>query len=232
MILYVIRHGDPDYENDSLTELGIRQAESLGRRLQKSGITHVFSSPNGRARMTAEPICRRLGLQAELEPWMSEDLNDAFSHVGGGWCFYVPCEESKSPENIAYGDRWYDAPPYLNAVDARCRYEDIGRASDTFTARFGLRREGRLYRVTEKSCAHVAAFCHQGTSLAWLSYLLGISPAVFWANFDMTLSGYTVLDFGEADEGTLVAPKCICHSEMSHIYEAALPMVYDGRGNV
>ena len=68
MVLYVIRHGDPDYKNDSLTELGIRQAELLGRRLQKSGITHVFSSPNGRAKMTAEPTCRRLGLEMEIEP--------------------------------------------------------------------------------------------------------------------------------------------------------------------
>ena len=79
---------------------------------------------------------------------MSEDLNESFSHIGGGWCFYVPCEEAKSPENIAYGDHWYDAPPYQNTVDARRRYEDIGHASDELTARFGLRREGRLYRVT------------------------------------------------------------------------------------
>ena len=43
----------------------------------------------------------------------------------------------------------------------------------------------------------------------------------------MTTSGYTVLDFGDAKEGALVAPKCICHSEMSHIYEAVLPMRYD-----
>jgi len=35
MILYIIRHGDPDYANDTLTEYGWRQAEALGERMAK-----------------------------------------------------------------------------------------------------------------------------------------------------------------------------------------------------
>ena len=33
MLLFYLRHGDPIYSPDSLTALGERQAEALGRRL-------------------------------------------------------------------------------------------------------------------------------------------------------------------------------------------------------
>ena len=33
MRLILIRHGDPDYEHDSLTETGFREAECLGTRI-------------------------------------------------------------------------------------------------------------------------------------------------------------------------------------------------------
>ena len=38
MLLYVIRHGHPDYTTDSLTELGWKQAEAVGKRIAKSKI--------------------------------------------------------------------------------------------------------------------------------------------------------------------------------------------------
>ena len=55
MLLYVIRHGDPCYDPDSLTPLGQRQAEAVGRRLAQVGITRVYSSPLVRAQQTAQP---------------------------------------------------------------------------------------------------------------------------------------------------------------------------------
>ena len=61
MLLYIIRHGDPIYEIDSLTERGKLQAEALAERLACAGIDRIFCSPMGRAKMTAEPTCKRLG---------------------------------------------------------------------------------------------------------------------------------------------------------------------------
>lgn len=37
MLFYYIRHGDPIYDPDSLTPLGKRQAEALGKRLATHG---------------------------------------------------------------------------------------------------------------------------------------------------------------------------------------------------
>ena len=55
MRILIIRHGDPDYSIDSLTEKGWREAELLSERLVKEGITDIFVSPLGRARDTACP---------------------------------------------------------------------------------------------------------------------------------------------------------------------------------
>ena len=55
MLLYVIRHADPIYNPDSLTEKGKRQAEALGRRLAVHGLDRIYASPMNRAQMTAKP---------------------------------------------------------------------------------------------------------------------------------------------------------------------------------
>ena len=57
MILFIIRHGDPVYTPDSLTQKGRLQAEAVAKRLAVHGLDRIFVSPKGRARMTAQPTC-------------------------------------------------------------------------------------------------------------------------------------------------------------------------------
>ena len=51
MLLYIVRHGDPDDTTDSLTERGVLQAEAVAKRLAEAGIDRIFTSPMGRARI-------------------------------------------------------------------------------------------------------------------------------------------------------------------------------------
>ena len=60
MLLYLVRHGIPNYATDSLTPDGALQAEAVGKRLAATGIDEIYSSPLGRARQTAEPTARLL----------------------------------------------------------------------------------------------------------------------------------------------------------------------------
>ena len=55
MIFYYVRHGDPIYDPDSLTELGHKQAAALAKRFTLTGLDEIYSSTSMRARMTAEP---------------------------------------------------------------------------------------------------------------------------------------------------------------------------------
>lgn len=67
MLLFYIRHGDPIYIPDSLTDLGKRQAEAVARRLSLYGVDRIYSSTSNRARLTAEPTAQILKL--EIQNW-------------------------------------------------------------------------------------------------------------------------------------------------------------------
>ena len=50
MRILIIRHGDPDYENDTLTEKGWREAGLLAERMKNEKIDRILISSLGRAR--------------------------------------------------------------------------------------------------------------------------------------------------------------------------------------
>ncbi len=72
MKLLIVRHGDPDYSIDSLTETGWIEAELLSDRLCKLDVKTFYCSPKGRARDTAKATLEKLGRQAEILPWLRE----------------------------------------------------------------------------------------------------------------------------------------------------------------
>ena len=62
MLLYIVRHGDPIYNPDSLTPKGHLQAKALAKRFALHGLDKIYSSPLIRAQQTAKPTCDILGL--------------------------------------------------------------------------------------------------------------------------------------------------------------------------
>lgn len=72
MKLLIIRHGDPDYTIDSLTEKGFREAELLKNRLVKLNIDAFYCSPLGRARATAKPTLEAYNADAVICDWLRE----------------------------------------------------------------------------------------------------------------------------------------------------------------
>ena len=54
MRIFIIRHGDPDYERDTLTEKGHREAALLAKRYKDEKIDYFYSSPLGRAKHTCD----------------------------------------------------------------------------------------------------------------------------------------------------------------------------------
>jgi probable phosphoglycerate mutase len=79
-VLYLIRHGETasnaarivQTPETPLNEVGIAQAERLGRRLAAAKITRIVSSDLTRAAMTAEAIRTVTGLPIELDPDLQE----------------------------------------------------------------------------------------------------------------------------------------------------------------
>ncbi len=74
MLLFYIRHGDPVYDPDSLTELGHKQAEALSERLALNDLDEIYCSTSVRARQTAEPTAKKLNLPVNLLDWCNESF--------------------------------------------------------------------------------------------------------------------------------------------------------------
>ena len=72
MRLIFVRHGEPDYENDCLTEKGIKQAERTAIRLRQEPIKAIYASPMGRARQTASFTADDHGLKIQALDFMHE----------------------------------------------------------------------------------------------------------------------------------------------------------------
>jgi len=232
MLLYILRHGDPDYETDSLTPKGSLQAQALAKRLAVNGLDKIYSSPLGRAKQTAQATCDLLGIDMDIEDWTSEslayrDLSVIHDDGQSRWVFHQQRTALINDDTISLGDDWGKAQcfrQYDNDFTGGVRR--IKDASDAFLARHGYQREGSIYRITEPNDERVAVFCHQGFGITWLSHLLNIPPHIFWAGFDMTHSAITILHFENYADGFTV-PMCLTLSDTSHIYGDGLPLEYN-----
>ena len=66
MRILLIRHGDPDYDNDTLTEKGHREAALLAEAAPHMNLGTCFVSPLGRAQDTAAYSLEKTGRTASL----------------------------------------------------------------------------------------------------------------------------------------------------------------------
>ena len=83
MRLIFIRHGEPDYEHDSLTEKGWREAKLLAARTKDWHVDDFYISPLGRARDTASFTLKAHGKTAEIMDWLHEFLGKVPDGAGG-----------------------------------------------------------------------------------------------------------------------------------------------------
>ncbi|MDR2599644.1 MAG: histidine phosphatase family protein [Oscillospiraceae bacterium] len=229
MILYIIRHGEPHYPTDSLTENGIRQANALAESLAKIGLDEIYSSPLGRAIQTAEPTCEILNLPYSIEEWMSEDLmfNDISKLDENGvrdWAMFRHNTQLMKQEYTL--DDWYTNPLFNGCRDAKGAYERVVKNSDEFLARLGYTREGRIYKITKPGDKRIAAFCHHGFGTTWLSHLMSIQPNAFWASFTINHSSVTIIEFDNNNDGYTTA-WCRCLNDTSHLYrvDGSIPVI-------
>ena len=232
MLLYIVRHGHPDYVTDSLTDRGWLQAEAVGKRLAKTGIDQVYSSPMGRAKQTAEPTCRLLDLPCHIEPWSHEVQEERLTEEPYGKPTSVTMvQNTYYRENggidLPY-DRAYEAVGFRSSgmKEAVARIEEGGR---DFLERLGYKEENGVYRILRANDDKVALFCHSIMARAWISTLLHIPIHMMWSGFHYTHTGVTVLEFRNNEDG-FTAPKCLCYSDMSHLYAHGPDMGYDLTG--
>ena len=230
MILYIVRHGDPIYETDSLTERGRLQAEAVGKRMLAAGIDRIFSSPMGRAKETADPACRLLGLEKQIEPWAHEIEDERLTPFPDGVMKSITVVQNtyyleNGNIDLPY-ERSYECPG-INQSQMKKAVDYIEANGKDFLERLGYKEEGGVYRILRRNEEKVALFCHAAFARAWLSVLLHIPIHIMWSSFEYTHTGVTIVEFKNNENGT-TAPRCLCYSDMSHLYAEGLDLKYNG----
>lgn len=221
MRIFLIRHADPHYPDDSLTPTGHREARALADHLAALDADALYASPRGRARLTAQYAADRLGLPVTVEPWTTE-LDGLYSEAHRHSLWDLDGALLRGPEVLADLNAWQSVPP-LDNPNLAAHLARIQAGSDEFLGRMGFTRAGHLYHAdpARRAPQRVALFAHLGFGLSWLALLLGIPAPLMWGGFFLYPSSVTTILFDERSPG-MASPRVTGLGDVSHLYRAGL----------
>lgn len=237
MKLVFVRHAEPDYSVDSLTEKGRVEAELLAHRLCRLDVKAFYTSPLGRARDTAAYTLDKLGRTAEVLPWLAEYRGYSFDPEAG---------HDRIPWD--YRPRYWQGHPLLHDIErwtedeltrtgtTRAVWRETCEGLDALLARHGYIRDGGVYLCADNRPDTLVFFCHFGIMMALIGHLTGIAPVPLWQGFCAQPSSVTTLITEERVKGEVVF-RCMQLGDLSHLYEAGerystaglFPECYTGR---
>lgn len=220
MKLLIIRHGDPDYSIDSLTETGWQEAELLVPRMKKLDIKAIYCSPMGRAKDTASCTLKVLGREAEILPWLREfSCRVEIPGREGPDCMWDWLPINWMTQPLFYDkDRWLEPEPF-NRDEIRAEVQWVRDGLDALLAKHGYRRCGQYYKAERSNEDTVVLFCHFGLECVLLSHLLGISPMVLWHGTCAASTSVTTLVTEERRKG-IASWRMSGFGDISHLYAA------------
>lgn len=245
MRLLFIRHGDPDYEHDTLTEKGHREAELLSRTVKDLCLGTVYQSPLGRAQATASYSLKATGLEAKTFAWLQE--------------FPAKVDINTSPElQYAYPDCRKERERYLPRIawdmlpgyrlshpeyndPAAWRDSEVARHSNltetydyvkteflTLLAAHGYPKEGSYFRAEKANEDTLTFFCHFGITCVLLSILWDVSPFVLWHTLVLAPTSVTELVTEEREKG-IATFRAIRLGDITHLYLGQEPPSFAAR---
>lgn len=228
MRIYIIRHADPDYENDTITPSGHLEAQALAERMLSENINSIYCSPVQRAQHTMNYTRELTGLVPETQDWLAEiqdwQTTDTKGRPIPAW--NVDGEIIRGRLPLPTSDNWHEAEPFRNPA-IRKGFAGIGARSDLFMERAGFRREDGLYRILQPNERRIAVFCHMGFGLAWLAHLLELPLPLLWSGFWLAPSSVTTILMDARSEKWAV-PRCLGIGDVSHLYGKKLPVSSQG----
>lgn len=219
MRLLIVRHGDPDYERDSLTPKGWREAEYLSETLEKIEARAYYVSPLGRAKDTASCTLKKVGREAVELEWLREfnpriwrpDVGEEKSIV---WD-WLPQDWTK--EECFFQEKGWHEDRRLMEGEVKREYEWVIHQFDALLARHGYVRDGRIYHAERANDDTLVFFCHFGVACVLLSHLLHISPMVLWHGVCAAPSSVTTVVTEERRKG-IAAFRMTSFGDTAHLY--------------
>ena len=230
MKILLIRHADPDYEHNTLTPQGFKEAEALGNAYRDYDFDEAYCSPLNRAKYTAEAFMKYHPEKGfTVKHWLAEfDALIRVPYAEGeslSWDF-LPAEFVKE-EAFFSGDKYLDSSWLKNDALQR-RYREATEGLDAILEHHGYRRNGRNYEVIESNTRTVLLFCHFGMMSVLMSHLLHIPYVLLAQQFECQPTGVTTIVTEERQRG-IAQFRCLRFSDISHLTASGLQPSFAGR---
>ena len=216
LTLVFIRHADPDYKNDTITERGHAQAKALGDALTDTRIDSIYCSTLGRAQATMRYVAERKGMTSTTLEWLRE-LDGCYgkNEAGEGlWAWNQHGVDAFAKGAITM-ENWKGLVPYgekMTDVSAK-QYS----AFDDFLASRGMHRDGVRYRIDTHNDEVISFFCHEGFIKTLLPHLLQIPLPIVYSQFTINPSSRTTIVLDEKNGYGVFHAKTI--NDCSHYYD-------------
>ena len=216
MEIWIARHAEPDYEHDSITEKGEREAKLLAERLAKQDFAAVYCSPMGRAQKTASYYLEKTKKPSTTYDWLHEFrgniiLNGEETHC---WDRY-PQYWTAIDDYYSY-EKWIDVD-LMQSPSVPERYSEVCKGIDELLAKHGYVHSGKTFNVVQPNKDKILLFCHFGVEAAILSHIFGVSPMPLWHNFCALPSSVTRIVTEEREEG-IASFRTLCFGDYSHLF--------------
>lgn len=218
MKILIVRHGDPDYTIDSLTEQGHIEAQYLAEKLSRLDVKDFYVSPLGRARHTADYTLKKLNREATVCDWLREFPASIIRpdrdkpSIVWDWLPQDWCNEKEfySAEDWTNGPRIKDS-------NVKEHYNNVISEFDKLLKKHGYERNGNYYNAVNANEDTIVLFCHFGVECVLLSHLLGVSPMVLWHGFCAAPTSVTTIITEERRKG-IAYFRINAFGDTSHLY--------------
>lgn len=230
MRIILIRHGDPDNPNNTLTPQGFKEVEALGNYLKDFKYDKAYVSPLARARITSEAVLSRHNDKAEMKEWLQEfiyplDVPYQKQKQSVPWdlmpSFYLKEKDLYDPEK-------YLDHPVLQTGNVKEHYNHVCHEFDKLLEEYGYVRHDNYYDAITPNKKTIILFCHFGVMTVIMSHLMNI-PYIALADTMICLpTGITTFITEEREQGRAIF-RCNGFGDISHLNIASVSPSFHGR---
>ena len=184
--IYYIRHGDPDYEHDSLTDLGHKQAELTSLALKDIPFDLVYFSPIGRAQVTGRYLTNKIHKEPIILPFVSEAI--AWDYVAmyseeqkrDTWIYHDNSYLKKLKE-LQTDDNWYDHFPSKFKDGVKMINKEIDEWLLTLNIKHD--RNNKTFKSIGSTPNNIIIFAHEGAGTRFICSMLDMNYAYFLTHY-------------------------------------------------
>lgn len=236
MRLIFVRHCEPDYDNDTLTEKGFLEAKAVADFYKDMHVDEIYTSPLPRAFLTCEAFASyhkdtTVEVIEELREFNQDEARlpdlpkrNGRNHVSWDFLPRMMCEEK-----VLYDYNSYFDSKWFNGSKAKELYDASIAQLDRILLKHGYRyNEKGYFDVLKESKETIVIFSHLGKISVLLSHLLKIPHVVLAQHFCLLTSSVTVVVTEEREQG-IAQFRCLKMGDTSHLAAVNLDESFKAR---